>query len=69
MLALHHWIQQKMRPKYMPTVQKKETIETAMFKYGGGIFDSKLYMIVTISCSRLSTKRKKPPKARVIDPV
>lgn len=53
----------------MPTVQKKETIETAMFKYGGGIFDSNLYMIVTISCSRLSTKRKKPPKERVIDPV
>jgi hypothetical protein len=58
-----------MRPKYMPIVQKKATIEVARFKYAGGIFEPKLYMIVTISCSRLNTKRKNPAKARVIDPV
>jgi hypothetical protein len=58
-----------MRPKYMPIVQKKETIEVAKLKYRGGIFPSKLYIIVTISCSRENTKRKKPAKARVIDPV
>jgi len=62
-------MQQKMRPKYMPIVQKKEMTEVTKSKYTGGLFASIVYMIVTIICSRENTKRKKPAKARVIDPV